>query len=272
MINHARTLLLNVSGRSGTRQEVGEEYLPAAFRPLDLPSYIQGPRRTLFGISPDRYFLNFRARELMAGIHQTELAEYVYRLDPRVTYWPETALPFYDVEKRLVATQYSGIAAPPPFFRGDLFADHARGRSVREFNLRVTFEDGPWEARLSTPDAPGEHVVTPVTFTDGISQEIPLGSTGVSFRAPQPTMATDWAIYTRVRPAAAIVTAVPVLEMLGEPLFLELFGVSNSVEPYATFKQLWFDHPYAVYRLAGLTLAMIYRTDEILKKGSQQAA
>lgn len=270
MINHARTLLLNAPGQTSQRQEVGEEYVPPTYNPLVLPSYLQTARRVLFGSAPDRYFLNFRVRELMAYIHQTELAEYVTALDPRVTYWPEPARPFYDTEKRLVISQFSGLDAQPPAFRGDLFADMARGRAVREFTLRVTQSEGPWQALLQTPDQPGVVTTTAITFTEGLSQPIPLANTGLLFQVPQPQMTTDWTVYTRVRPASALVTALPILEMLGEPLFLELFGVGDRDEPYATFRRLWFDHGNPVYRMGGLTLAMIYRTDEILKTGSQQ--
>lgn len=270
MINHARTLLLNVPGQTSQRQEVGEEFVPPTYTPLVLPSYLQAARRVLFGATPDRYFLNFRVRELMAYIHQTELAEYVTALDPRVTYWPEPSRPFYDTEKRLVITQFSGLAAQPPSFRGDLFADMARGRAVREFTLRVTQADGPWQALLQTPDQPGAVTTAEITFTERLSQPIPLANTGLLFQVPTPPMTVDWTIYTRVRPASAISTAMPILEMLGEPLFLELFGVGEHVEPYATFKRLWFEHANPVYRMGGFALAMIYRTDEILKTGSQQ--
>jgi hypothetical protein len=58
---------------------------------------------------------------------------------------------------------------------------------------------------------------------------------------------------------------MPVLELLGEPVFLELFGAA-PVEPYATFKNLWFDHPSAAHRLGGLLLALIYRTDAVRNK------
>jgi hypothetical protein len=269
MINHARTLLMNVSSASNQRQEIGEEYIPANYAPLTLPSYLQSARRILFGTAPDRYFLNFRVRELMAHLHQTELAEFVYALDPRVTYWPEVDRPFYDTEKRLVATQYFGLDAQPPYFRGDLFADNTRGRSVREFTLRVTEAEGDWEAILAPLGRTGGVVTTPLTFTDGLSQLVPLENTGVSVQIPLPTMTTDWTIYTRVRPGPVLTTAMPILEVLGEPLFLELFGVGIGSEPFATFKALWFDHPNPIYRLGGLTLATIYRTNEILKTGAK---
>lgn len=268
MINHARTLLMNVSGASNQRQEIGEEYIPANYAPLVLPSYLQSVRRILFGTAPDRYFLNFRVRELMAHLHQTELAEFVYALDPRVTYWPEPSRPFYDTEKRLIVTQYFGLDAQPPFLRGDLFADNTRGRSVREFALRATESEGDWQAILTPLGRTGGIVTTPLTFTNDLSQTVPLETTGVSFQVPRPPMTTDWTIYTRVRPGAVLTTAMPILEVLGEPLFLELFGVGTGSEPFATFKALWFDHPNPVYRLGGLTLATIYRTHELLKSGT----
>jgi hypothetical protein len=70
-----------------------------------------------------------------------------------------------------------------------------------------------------------------------------------------------WVINMQANPSPAITTLLPALELVGEPVFLELFGVS-SVEPYTTFKNLWFDHPLPNYRLAGLTLAFIYRAEE----------
>lgn len=268
MINHARTLLLNVSGASSQRQETGEEYIPETYQPIELPSYLQTPRKVLFGAAPDRYFLNFRTRELMAYLHQTELAEYVYALDPRVTYWPEPARPFYDTEKQLRVTQTFGLETAAPFFSGDLFADNSRGRSVREFSLRAESDGEAWSALLRTPDKPGQVETTELVFTDGLSQRLPLSTTGLHFQLRQPASATDWQIYTRVKPSPALTTLLPIIEFLGEPLFLELFGVDESIEPYGTFKRLWFDHPNPVYRFGGLVLAMIYRTDELMRRGT----
>ena len=72
----------------------------------------------------------------------------------------------------------------------------------------------------------------------------------------------QWLVTVKTTPTPVITLLMPTLELLGEPVFLSLFGV-NYAEPYATFKHLWFDHPLPVYRLAGLVLAMIYRTEEL---------
>jgi hypothetical protein len=70
-----------------------------------------------------------------------------------------------------------------------------------------------------------------------------------------------WLVDLVTTPPPAITTILPALELLGEPAMIELFGV-KPVEPYATFKNLWFDHPLPAYRLAGFVLAYIYRINE----------
>lgn len=79
------------------------------------------------------------------------------------------------------------------------------------------------------------------------------------------TIVAQWYVILRANPSPAILEAIPALESLGETTFLELFGLSNA-EPYATFKNLWLDHPLPAYRLAGLVLAVIYRTEELRAK------
>lgn len=76
------------------------------------------------------------------------------------------------------------------------------------------------------------------------------------------TILAQWFVVVKAVPQPIITTLMPTLELLGEPVFLELFGVTDE-EPYATFKNLWFDHYAPAYRLAGLVLAMIYRAEEL---------
>ena len=73
-----------------------------------------------------------------------------------------------------------------------------------------------------------------------------------------------WTVSARANPAPAITSVLPNLEFLGEPTYLELFGVAPE-EPYKTFQNLWEDHPLPAYRLSGMVLAFIYRMNELLR-------
>lgn len=78
------------------------------------------------------------------------------------------------------------------------------------------------------------------------------------------TVTAAWRISARANPTPAILTVLPNLEFLGEPLYLELFGVKPA-EPYATFLNLWENHPLPAYRLSGIVLAFVYRLNELLR-------
>lgn len=261
MINHARTLLLNVAGASSQRQYPGEEYIPSEFQPVVLPSYLLLLRRALFGTAPDRYFLNFRAQELLRYLHETELQEFVYRLDPRVTYWPPTAAPFFDPPSKISIQKTSGAGGGQLSVQGTPAALSSLGRSVREYSVAVA----GGAATTALVNEPGTPITTPLIVTSGITQALPLPETPLTCKISNPQAGERWTIVAQARPAAALTTLLPVLELLGEPVFLGLFGAA-PIEPYATFKNLWFDHLNPVYRIGGLTLAMIYRADELRKK------
>lgn len=259
MINHARTLLMNVSGRTSQRQEPGEEYIPASYRPVELPSYLQTARKLLLGVSPDRYFLNYRVRELMHYLHQTELSDYVYALDPRVTYWPEINAPFFGAATKINAPQVAGPTGAQLFFSGRLVANNAIGRCAQNYN--VSLYNAP---ALTLKIAQGtKETNTELTVTNNLSQAVPLGDCGLSVRIGKPEAAVHWTVTTLARPKQAITTVLPALEIIGEPVVLELFGVLTTTQPYATFLNLWREHPNPVYRLGGFVLAMIYRTEEV---------
>lgn len=289
MINHARTLLLNMRPQNNHLQDAGHEYIPSDFRPVTLSPTLSAVRKILFGAKPDTYFLNLRGRELLTYIHQTELADYVYKLDPRVTYWPPTTAPFFETAKPTVtAVQTAG----PPLrlnLSGTFFASDAAGITTKNYEIGVTGTGESVYASVRDIDTAAQPTVTEITDI-GNMPSIALPETGLEFKlssqiasgpydtrveladvviaeryAPESSQMSNfalWSVAARANPKPAITTVLPLLELLGEPLFLDLFGVA-PVEPYATFKNLWFDHPLSAYRLAGIVLAFIYRTEEL---------
>ena len=330
MINHGRSLLLNINGEDYHPQYIGDEYIAPNFKGVALPSYLQTARRIIFGAQPERVFLNYRVRELLHTIHETELAEYLYALDPRVTYWPEPSPVFFNQRKYVRAEQIAGVYGARLFFYGNFNADNALGKSLREYTIRTSQNTDNYIV-VEHDDKTFKSSTTKVNIETGLSSAVSIAGTNLRVRVggnainaatlmlesnynllteildsvalesvlPEPSVLSNtnlmlesgYAILTEAlenvelenvvdpitndvfdgsawrvtafAPPASVVSLLPILEVMGEPNLLELFGPSNYDQPYATFKNLWFDHPLAVYRLAGFTMAMIYRTEEI---------
>jgi len=306
---------LNTPAKKARRDAASYEYVAPVFTPITLSAALAPIRATLFGADPDSYFLNFRVRELLRYIHETELAAYVYALDPRVTYWPEYNNVDFTATKQIKITQAAG-APRRVSVAGQFDVNNATGRAARQYVVTLTAGNttalAATVAELNTAQAS-----TGITeFNDlNTAPAIPVPQTNLKLRfsnnaAPAVTacnLITElgdivivedydasaimlendadcvnaqpfrmrstaqseefgrWLVDIRARPPAAITTILPVLELLGESTFLNLFGAA-TVEPYTTFKNLWFDHPIAAYKLSGLVLAFIYRCNEIYER------
>lgn len=269
MINHARTLLLNIFAQNANAQDAGYEYIPTTFKPLMLPNALRVIRGVLFGARPDQRFLNLRAKELLSYVHQTELSEYVYRLDPRVTYWPEEQTATFKYQPQIRVQQSTGVTRSLGI-SGDFVVSNAGGKANRLFRVQLTNRNGVGPCVAVTDEKDSTvNLITPITGQTNLPA-ITLPETQVKFRINDAQtalpgageIAGDWIIALSANPPPALTTLLPTLELLGEPVFLDLFGVEDN-EPYATFKNVWFDHPLPAYRLAGLVLALVYRTEEV---------
>jgi len=310
MINHARTLLLNMPAKKARRDATSYEYVPPAFHPIQLSAPLAAIRAAVFGTTPDNYFLNFRARELLRYIHETDLAQYIYALDKRVTYWPEYDATDFTATKQVTLTQTAGQPRRISV-AGQFDVNNASGRAARQYTVTLapgnttlftttitelnttpvvpvtaTFNDLNTAPAIAVPQtnlklrfsntsagamAPESAIITEVgdiiivedyDATAAIALENAAGG-------PEPTLfsAGRWALDVRAQPPAAITTILPILELLGEPSVLALFGAASS-EPYTTFKNLWFDHPLPAYKLSGFVLAFIYRCNEIYENNN----
>jgi hypothetical protein len=310
MINHARTLLVNLSPHRadyGDEGYDGYEYIAPTFKPAKLPPRLLSLRNVLFGADPDGLFVGLRARELMSYIHQTELAEYAYAFDKRVTYWPETKEFSAADKQRISISQVYG--APRRISTiGELSVSPASGIAFRSYSvLLARDDDGAAAVRVKMLEAP--FITTQTDISLPAIPAIQLPQSPLKIKIAETNLTTvpqylltessdtlivesfdqsnitsiilesfsleglraapiaQWQIATRAKPQPVITSLMPTLELMGEQVFVALFGV-KSVEPYTTFKNLWFDHPLPMYRLAGLTLALIYRTEEIRGKNA----
>jgi hypothetical protein len=255
MFNHARTLLLNLPGSSGYLADCpGEELIPPEYNQLELPTYLDVFRLRLFGARPDRAMLNYRTAQLLQLIAATELQSHVLALDPRLTY--DTPRGLVDANGfRPQITRFRGTGQLS--LLGNPIAPDSGGQS--EYSYQVTVAGG--EVTVQRLLFPATETTTPIVLTRGLSQEFELPFSGYRFRLDTDT-AASWSIRGYFRPQASLGSIAEGLRSIGEPNLLQLFGVEDA-EPYLTFRNCWTRHPEFAYRLGGLTLALIYRTEEV---------
>ena len=260
MINHARTLLLNVSGGSGFLGTLGEEIIPADYLSLNLSSALQSVRKVLFGATPDREMFNYRARQLMALLHATDLAEFVTDLDPRITYDLQDD-PYFD-NNTFVATADQVVGSGDQFsLLGTSVAPDASGLLKKVWDVTVASSSNA-TVQLRSPLTSSTEAYT---ITSGLSDAVPLVGSDLSvmFGAG---VGNKWVVTSRVRPAADLGSIAATLETIGEPVLLGLFGVGSAqgaTEPFKTFRNLWNHNNELPYKLGGLLLALIYQTEAI---------
>lgn len=255
MFNHARTLLVNLSGASGYFPDYpGDELIPADYRQLELPTYLDIFRMRLFGASPDRAMLNYRAAQLLQMIAATELQAYVLALDPRLTYDVSRDLIREELfQPKVKRTQGTGQLT----LLGSASTPDASGQSTYQFQVEIADGDVTVQ-RLSFP---ATTKTEPVVLTNSLSQIITLPYSGYSFRVNTVNPAR-WTIRGFLRPTFSLGEIAQGLRSIGEPYLLQLFGVAD-VEPFVTFRNCWYKHPEFAYQLGGLVLALIYRTEEL---------
>lgn len=275
MFNHARTLLVNLTGSDSYFANVpGDEPIPSTFHTLELPTYLDTCRSRIFGSTPDRAMLNYRAAQLLTLIEATELQEYVLDLDSRITYSNSGE---FLADKTLFEPQVrriTGTSSDILTIVGSSIAPDSTGVCGYRYDVEVDINSGGSGLgggggsafylqsvtvnRLTPPTASEQ---SPLILTSGLGGPFDLPYSGYRFTV-HPDDDSTWTIRGFLRPQRTLSEIDTLLRSIGEPVLIQLFGVSNE-EPYRTFKNCWNNHPEMAYRLAGFVLAMIYRTNEI---------
>lgn len=294
MLNHARTLLLNVKAPVFARAP-GEEYIPPDYTPVSLPGDLQLLRGVLFGQTPDRSMLNYRAAQLMQVLHSTPLEEFVRGLDPRITYDPSDSGLFAYPFNQAATTLYTGDPIQAVVAGSYLPAADVSGVSAYQWNVAAinATQLAVWQT-VPTRSL----TVTSYTVTDGVSSDVPLAGTGLTFQfnaASISAAASDWTSYTEeswtnydvnswysplspspgnpgwivstsIRPSIDLGQIVASLQQVAGDVMANVFAAGTplgSSEPFQTFSNLWNQHPELLYKLGGLLLAVIYQTDRL---------
>lgn len=250
MINAVRTLLLN-RGRDGTHYaSPGEEYIDPGFVPRQQPPELRRALSQLLGSSPDRLYLNYRLHQVMQLLHSTELEQYVYHLDPRVTYLPLTNMDFTaDVFGQTVE---AFNAAPALLVHGDHAADEGLGVTTISWRLDVLNSTQVQVQRLSPPYT--SHSVDYVS-SGGLSSyvELPGSQLRCKFQT-EDVVGRGWLVTSRARPTEDLSLRFARLQQTLDDRLLTAVFAGRS-EPWLTLRNSYYDNPLFPYQCSGLLLA-----------------
>jgi hypothetical protein len=254
MINHARTLLLNVSGPHLPSATIpGDEYIPE-FEAADLPSQLGLVYATLFGEDPDCRGRVYRAAEYMKIIHASGYDSYVYDLDPRITYSTKNESPIVDGVADFRNTSHTAVVI-----------------GGREFGVTGTWADAGADGRLQHRWSITAVTATLVSITNmrtGVSytteltavKTLPGSDLRLTTTVTALTPGKDWTVTYNARPQPSLGVITASLRTLPANVLFAIFGVATQ-EPFATFNNLFTQAPYMPQQLAGFLLALIYRLD-----------
>lgn len=263
MINHSRNLLANVT--SGSLQDQLEEFIPADYSPLlasQMPGWLFRLREILLGKNPDRDYLLYRVRDLIAAIYSSGQADYLSAYDPRITFGDATDNMQYHSQVEI--TQYSGPPSSDIHILEDFDAADAQARIRYRFKLVFEAFDDSFVLRRITPG--------PLPTDDNSwepTQKVPLRGTGAFLRKDQGTAAvgSGWNIDIWLKPQKSLGTLVQEIEALGDVSLAPLLVTAGGdVEPLKTFRLLWQQGKDTTRRISGITLAVIWHMELLRRK------
>ena len=260
MINHLRTLLLNVDGSNTPGVDFpGEQFVPEEFRVRVLASPAKTVRNFLFGPGPDRALLNFRLQEYLTCIHSSNLESFVRRLDPRLTYWPFHTGLFEKLSQGATANKLTGGENQNLYFVGPNRATESVNRIYFQWRLEVI--SGSVVRVTEYSDASSLTTVTDQVYTlsGGLSSLITLGGSELSvcFDAG---VGGSWLVEVLAQPERQLCQVVDDLDTgLNSAIRSWLFP---EQEPYLYFRDLWERSDFLPERVAGVVLAIGYQLNE----------
>ena len=258
MPNQGRTLLLNLSGETQpTANFIGAEYVSPYFRPVQLTGGLLNVRRALFGSNADAAGMNYSLWQYMRIVHSTEYAAYVTALDSRITYLTSDSLVDYT---------YGGSYTPVDGalrFVGDPQLGNADGKLTTSWDVSFAGSSVTIQNLQSNNET-----TTGVTLTNGLTEFIPMPDyPGLTVQVNTVIGGSKWLVSYTGKPRAEMdpINRAVQVASVGAAALEELFP---RRAPYILFRQLWEQHTEFTYKMSGVLLAMMYRTNELRVNGN----
>ena len=248
MINHTRTLLLNVKGEHLERTDIpGDVYIPA-YTPIELNSSLQSVYTLLFGTAYDYEGLIYRVSQYMGLLHATEYSPYITAVDSRLTY---DADGLTVMSEGLFATVIVGHGLKVVGTWDQAGAD---GRSINQWTVKALTSGTVKVTNLVS----GRSTV----YTTGDVKYLIGSDLRLTFDRQPYTPNSEWFVGVRSRPLYSLGEILASIRVLPLSTIEEVFG-DTSVEPNKTFYNLYSKHYALPYQLSGFLLAYVNKLEGI---------
>lgn len=269
MLNHFRTLLLNL-GYAGD----AEEHIPSEFQSLTLSGPLAELYALLFPATASRFFKRFLAQSYISLIHAAGLQDEITSFDPRISYSLDTG--DYFKINRFTNPSISS-SAHPIFLYGEYATTNATGNYYDSYrieqisnstNIRIYSNVREKYVKLDgtyTPDAGSAAIA--LDFTDpNTSARVPIGNTGVSFAIGGGATFTGsssktWEFIVEAPFKFGFDKVYKILQGSLTPARVLDYKPEVDVTKFAN---LWKQHYNPVYKVAGLLIAYVKKVDSIL--------
>lgn len=246
MINHIRTLIINPVSPQKDDLLPYAEYMPVEYKHVPDSVIVKQLRTSLFGESPDVFFLNCRAQLVMRLLHASPWADHITEKDPRITYRIDS--PGFFAGEELVL-----LPSPPQaaaWLYGQPQVDEQLGRC--EFSWQIA-QNSPTEFEV---------LHNSVSQTITASGRLPLPGQPLALVLP-PTYTMGQTYYVRVvtRPTASLLDLLqPIFADSSSKLLNELFGQFDDSE-LLFWRTAWQHEPTFLNRCASLLFGLARLTE-----------
>lgn len=253
MINHARTLLLNLPANPATVDDgIGEQLIDPDYRPVELPAALQPVHRTLFPVSADRMLRNYQVTRCLMLLHAVpELSEHLRKYDSRITYDPAkaTGFRFTPLHATTLKSSQGGTLYLGPRQPADPWTT-----GVCLYEYRVTLNDGNVAVHGVRGDT--RTVIRPYTLDAGLSEPFVL-SCGYQFRLQPATGVDGWLVRVAIPPGPDTLSHAirDLWSSVTDEVQRTLFRPITPQSDY--YASLWRRSREPAYQLGGLLLALI---------------
>jgi hypothetical protein len=270
MINHARTLLLNVNGNTNPGPGYpGEEYVWPGYTAVTLPRSLERIRNVLFGFDADRAMKNYRLRELLSLVHSNELGNYLTAFDPRITYWPihDTVL-FNTAAFGAAVSLIDGSETWVLSVTGNPSTKKSANRLLDQWQIEVLSASS---VKVTHTLPNNEIVTTSYAAGDGVSNAISLPNSELQFTLSTGVLGTgNWPTWTLTHLARPLLTLSDVYASLIQTVESDIDSLFvGDDEPFPTCRELWAmpSGPIA-YKLGAVVVGLTYRLDQFYRQQS----